>query len=153
MSVKVYREDTNSMIREMDSVGDAAAWIIRLFTEHNWDAPRAVIMRSLEPDATDEEKAAARRLWPRYSADDYHILDEAGQKHRVQRDGTITTEPAPDLDREVQGEAEGEGAIEDVGDPAGDPSPETGKDVQGDPVQPSERGQRRGQRSSAATVE
>ncbi len=147
MGVKVYREDTDTMIREMVSIEDAAAWIIRLFTEHNWDAPRAVIMRSLEPDAMVEEKAAARRLWPGYIPADYHILDADGQKHRVQRDGTVTIDP------DIRGEAEGEGAVEGSGDSAGDSGPGEGSDVQGDPAGQAEGGQRRGRRSSPTTVE
>ena len=152
MSVKVIREDSNSMIRVMDSIEDAAAWILRLFTEHNWDAPRSVIKRSMEPDATAEEKAAARRLWPRYDPNDYHILAD-GVKHRVQRDGTVNIDPTTDPAGAVQGAAEGEGAVEGSGDPAPDAGAGESPDVQGDPDGEAEGSEGRGHRSSPTAVE
>ena len=114
MSVTVHRDGSSDAINKFDTVELAAAWILKLFTEHNWDAPRAVIMRSLEPDATAEEKAAARRLWPNYSPDDWCICDEAGDTHRVQRDGTVTVDA--DTDGSLQGEAGSEEAVDEAGD-------------------------------------
>ncbi len=131
MPVFVQRDGLNDTIREFGTVDAAAAWIIRLFTEHNWDAPREVIMRSLEPDATTEEKAAARRLWPGYDPADWCICDEQKQLHRVQRDGTVTIDA--DTDRAIQGEAEGEGAVDDTGDSTRDSGADTSEDGQGDP--------------------
>jgi hypothetical protein len=94
-------------IRDFDTVEAAGAWVLVLFTEHNWDAPRSVIMRSMEPDATPEEKAAARRLWPKYDPADWTIVDEDGATHRVQRNGEITAD-----DTDIRAEAEEAAAVD-----------------------------------------